>query len=203
MSDSKVSNLEREILIDVEKYSAGANAWYNTSLEHDKSILTLSTLGIGLLITLITSFGVESAEALTLNLLAILSFMISIAAVLIIFKKNGSYLNHHLDALERPTENSAPVNNSMLSILDNIVITTFAMGMIFSSILGISAAVNSYTVNTTKEKIVTNDNQTKTESLRESFNQSPLEKKSYNQAPIKPVEKPAETVSTTKQDVKK
>ena len=112
-------------------------------------------------------------------------------------------MNHHLAALEKPSENLPSLNNAMLSILDNIVIATFAMGMIFSSILGISVAVHSYTVNVTKEKIVANDNQTKPEQLRESFNQSPLEKKSFNQAPIVPVQKPVETGAATAESVVK
>lgn len=35
----------------VEFYSAGLAAWYATRLEHDKSLLTLSAGGIGLLMT--------------------------------------------------------------------------------------------------------------------------------------------------------
>ena len=37
-------------LKEVEFYAANVGAWLNTSLEHDKSILTLSAGGIGLLV---------------------------------------------------------------------------------------------------------------------------------------------------------
>lgn len=45
----------------VEFYAAGINAWYNTSLEHDKSIFSLSAGGIGLLITLLTTVGLYAS----------------------------------------------------------------------------------------------------------------------------------------------
>jgi hypothetical protein len=34
---------------EIAFYTAGVTAWYNTSLEHDKSLFTLSAGGIGLL----------------------------------------------------------------------------------------------------------------------------------------------------------
>jgi hypothetical protein len=37
---------------EVEYYAAQANAWFNTKLEYDKSILVLSAGAIGLLIKL-------------------------------------------------------------------------------------------------------------------------------------------------------
>ncbi len=55
----------------VEFYSAGLAAWYATRLEHDKSLLTLSAGGIGLLMTLMTTVGVSSAESLVLYVCAL------------------------------------------------------------------------------------------------------------------------------------
>ena len=51
---------------DVEYYASSVNAWFNTSLEHDKSILTLAAGGLGLFITLLTTVGLSSSEALIL-----------------------------------------------------------------------------------------------------------------------------------------
>lgn len=53
---------EIEDLKTVEYYSAAVTAWFNTALEHDKSILTLAAGGIGLLITLLTTVGLSTAE---------------------------------------------------------------------------------------------------------------------------------------------
>ncbi len=61
---------------EVAFYTAGVTAWYNTSLEHDKSLFTLSAGGIGLLITLIRTVGVPSAETLILYIAAMISFLI-------------------------------------------------------------------------------------------------------------------------------
>ena len=44
----------------IEFYAASVAAWYESSLEHDKSLLTLSAGGIGLLITLLTTVGLGS-----------------------------------------------------------------------------------------------------------------------------------------------
>jgi hypothetical protein len=37
---------------EVEYYAAQVNAWLNTKFEHDKSLLTLSAGGLGLLISI-------------------------------------------------------------------------------------------------------------------------------------------------------
>lgn len=50
MSPEEIDDQKR-----VEYYAASVNAWFNTSLEHDKSLFTLSAGGIGLLITLLTT----------------------------------------------------------------------------------------------------------------------------------------------------
>jgi hypothetical protein len=52
-------NKEEERLKKVEYYAATVNAWYNSTLEHDKSLLTLSAGGIGILITILTAVGIS------------------------------------------------------------------------------------------------------------------------------------------------
>ena len=44
----------------IEYYASCVNAWFNTKLERDRSLLTLSAGGIGLLITLLTTVGLSS-----------------------------------------------------------------------------------------------------------------------------------------------
>ena len=188
----------------VESYSAAQNAWYNTHIEYDKSILTLATAGLGFVIALLNTFGVSSTEGLVLNLLAILSFVVSMTTILIIFKKNGEYLRKKLLPQEQSSECSS--HDTFLGVLDTTAAISFALGVVFSTILAVSVALNSYYQS--KEKIVAEKNQQSEKieiDLRESFNQAPLEKKSFNQAPIVPVQKPEKTdlTTTTKQDVKK
>lgn len=121
----------------VEFYSAGLTAWYATRLEHDKSLLTLSAGGIGLLMTLMTTVGVSSAESLVLYVCALVAFLVCLSAVLVIFKKNS-------DHLEEAIVGTASQNDPTLSRLDAIGIWAFAFGVVFSVVIGISAAINSY-----------------------------------------------------------
>ena len=186
----------------VESYAAAQNAWYNTQIEYDKSLLTLSTAGLGFVIALLNTAGAASAESLILNLLAIISFLISMGSILYIFKKNGTYLHERLMPKIQATE--PPTHCCLLGFFDNLAAISFALGIVFSTILAISVALNSYSQ--FKEKVVTDKNQhSGISDVRERFNHAPLEKKSFNQAPIVPVQKPIETGSTTttKQDVKK
>ncbi len=136
----------------VEYYAASVSAWYNTSLEHDKGIFTLSAGGIGLLLTLLTTVGLYSAEALILYIGAILSFVISLLAVLIVFKCNQTHIQEILSG-------KSISNDPVLNKLDSIAIYAFGIGAIFTAIISISTAVHSYTTN---EKTMTNEDIKKT-----------------------------------------
>jgi hypothetical protein len=145
----------------VEYYAASINAWFNTSLEHDKSLFTLSAGGIGLLITLLTTVGPSSAEALVLYIGAILSFVISLIAVLAVFKRNRTHIEEILSGKGVTTD-------PLLTKLDSTALFAFGIGVLFTAIIGISAAVNSYS---TKEKSMSNENTNKTQQvqIKESF----------------------------------
>lgn len=129
---------------DLVCYTSAVNAWYSTALEHDKSILTLSAGGVGLILTLLTSsVGVSSSEALILYILAILSFLVALIAVLWMFRRNKPYLQH-------VWQGTASDNDSFLACLDTFALCSFGAGVLFSAVLGVSAAVNSF-VNKEKE----------------------------------------------------
>lgn len=145
---------------EVEFYAGGVTAWYNTRIEHDKSLLTLSAGGVGLLITLITTIGVSSAEGLVLYILAMFSFVVCLGAILIIFKKNSVHIE---DALK----SEMPLSDPLLAKLDNIAILAFAAGIIFSSVIGVSAAINSYS---NKVNAMANENKQKTGFANDSVN---------------------------------
>lgn len=76
----------------VEFYSAGLSAWYSTRLERDKSLITLSAGGIGLLTTLMTTVGVSSELLLLMYIGALFAFVVCLGAVLVIFQKNATYV---------------------------------------------------------------------------------------------------------------
>jgi len=147
---------------EVEYYAASVNAWFNTSLEHDKNLLTLSAGGIGLLLTLLTTVGLSSAEALVLYIGAIISFVVALVTILIVFRRNRTHI-------EDIHSGKSPSNGPLLTKLDATALWAFGIGVLFTAIIGVAAAVHSYT---TKEKTMANETTKKTESvpLRKSFN---------------------------------
>lgn len=126
----------------VEFYAASVAAWYASSLEHDKSLLTLSAGGIGLLITLLTTVGLGTAEALVLYVEAITSFVVSLVSVLFVFRGNQRHIQ---DILAGKNQGADPV----LSKLDGAAIWSFGIGVVFTAVIGISAAIHSFS---SKEK---------------------------------------------------
>jgi len=138
---------------EVEFYAASVNAWFNTSLEHDKSLLTLSSGGIGLLLTLLTTAGLSSAEALILYIGAITIFVVALVAILIVFRRNRTHIE---EILSRKSKSNDP----LLTKLDTTALWAFGIGVLFTAIIGIATAVHSYT---TKEKTMANETTKKTE----------------------------------------
>ncbi len=125
---------DKETSRDTEFYSASVNAWYVSALEHDKSLLTLSAGGIGLLITLMTTIGIHSIESLILYTLSLISFVTCLFSVLCIFRKNQKYL-------ERVLKKETP---SDLSLLDTIAMSSFVLGVLFAGVIGVSSATHSF-----------------------------------------------------------
>lgn len=146
---------------EVEFYAAKANAWFNTKLEYDKSLLVLSAGAIGLLITLLTTVGVDSFVLLFIFVASIISFVVCLVAVLAIFWRNAKYLEE-LIAGKRTTD---PV----LGFLDSLSIFSFILGVILASIIGLATATNGVIIKeaTMSDKKDSNQNNV---SLRESFN---------------------------------
>jgi hypothetical protein len=147
----------------VQFYASSVNAWINSAMEHDKSLLTLSAGGIGLLITLLTTVGLSSSEALVLYIGAILSFLTALVTVLIIYRRNRTYA-------EQIILSKATIDGPLLGRLDLIALWAFGMGVIFTAAIGIGAAVHSYTykeVRMTNKSI--NDFELELNSIRKSL----------------------------------
>lgn len=119
---------------EVEFYAAKANAWFNTKLEYDKSLLVLSAGAIGLLITLLTTVGVNSFALLLVFFASIISFVVCLITVLAIFSRNAKHLED-LIAGKR-------MDDPILGFLDSLSIFTFILGIILASIIGLATAMN-------------------------------------------------------------
>ena len=148
---------------EVEFYAAKANAWFNTKLEYDKSLLVLSAGAIGLLITLLTTVGVNSFALLFVFVAAIISFVVCLAVVLAIFSRNAKHLEELISGKR--------TNDPILGFLDSLSIFSFILGVILAAIIGLATATKEV-INkevTMSEKNESNQNEVP---LRESFNRA-------------------------------
>ena len=135
---------------EVEFYAAAVNAWLGTSLEHDKSLLTLSAGGIGLLVSLMSTVGLQCVESLILYVVALAAFLCCLIAVLWIFKRNRTHLQNAIHGTQS--------EDQLLAVLDNVAILSFLFGALLSAIIGVAAAVHSFEL---KESTMTNDSKTR------------------------------------------
>lgn len=169
---------EKETQKQVEFFAASVNAWYNTSLEHDKSVLVLSSGGIGLLLTLLKVSNIShNITLLFLYIGAITGFIVALISVLAIFKRNRTHIN-------RMFSDDPVTDDKMLRILDKAALFAFGIGALSTAIIGIYSAVGLYS---TKGRDMTKETSSTT-MANESFNgacnlQKHVElKKSFNGA---------------------
>jgi len=121
---------------NLEYYKVILSAWVTTRLEKDKAILTLSSAAIGLLVTLLAKFGVQSRCEYLLYVLGILVFIVSASLIVLIFHYNSV----HLERVARDKEQSSPT----LQILDKSAAVLFIIGLIIFFCIGLLSAANSY-----------------------------------------------------------
>lgn len=60
MSEQKPDSIEQQK--DVAYYSALVSAWIQTKMERDKTLASLSAGGIGLLVTILSTVGVQKVK---------------------------------------------------------------------------------------------------------------------------------------------
>lgn len=147
---------------EIEFYASNVDAWFATSLEHDKSVLALSAGGIGLLLTLLTTVGLSSIWALVLYIVALASFVVSLVTVLFVYRRNRAYIEQVVAA-------KASKSDPVLSSADTIAVLAFGLGVVLAAIIGIGTAIQSYT---SKELSMSKEPKTTSQPvpLRESFN---------------------------------
>lgn len=128
----------------VEYYASCINGWVTTRMEKDKSILTLSTAGIGVLVSFFSNIDTSNLLIYTLYILSILCFVIAILSALKIFDENSNYFMNIV-------KNENPKS---ISYLDKILYFSFIFGLVFTIILSLSIMSNKK--NETKEKVAFN-----------------------------------------------
>jgi predicted outer membrane lipoprotein len=160
-------------------YAATVTAWFNTKMEHDKSLLTLSSAAIGVLVTLVTKFTIQSYAAMSLFVAALACFVICVIAVLAIYKRNSTHLVNLIHSDEE--------NDAWLSFFDWTSLTTFLLGIILASAFGILMAVGSL-----KETDVAGNDKNGPTAFNDSVN------KAIGTRPIDPLTKSFNQAASTK-----
>lgn len=110
--------------------SAVINAWVNSKMERDKSLLTLSSGGIGLLVTLLSFKDVYSECELIFYAISFLAFVTCICSVLFIFTKNPNYL-------ERLLNEDNVDGDKLLGFFDYAALISFCIGIFSTSLIGV------------------------------------------------------------------
>jgi hypothetical protein len=148
---------------EVAYYAASITAWFSTKLEYDKSFLTLSTAGLGLLLTLLaTNVGQGTGETLTkLYVLAIVAFSITIGCVLVILSQNAKQIELVLNA---DPENPDSAKHLYLTDLDKFTAISFAVAIFCTAWISVEVVLSSDT-----GKKMTTDKSNKPTPTKDSF----------------------------------
>lgn len=117
---------------EISYYSALLNAWINTKMERDRTILTISSGAIGVLITLLTTVGAKNCLEIILFMFAFVLFITTVILVLNIFSENSRYIEEIIV--------SGKKEDFRLSYLDKISTWTFIGGLVISVFIGVLLA---------------------------------------------------------------
>ena len=168
MPESSVEAEKRELRElegkNIAHYSILLGAWIETKMERDKTLVTLSSAAIGLLVTILTTVGTKRFWEIPFFALSVISFLLTIWSSLKIYQLNSE----HLEDAIRGSSSKDP----RLEKYDKISSSAFIVGSVFALLIGISSA--SYQFTNLKESKMTNQqkpsiNSEKPAALRESL----------------------------------
>jgi hypothetical protein len=125
---------EEEIQKKVAFYTTLINAWVATKMEVDKTLIVISSAGIGFLIMLIGNQGINSTTDFVIYVSAIVSFIAVIFLCVVVFQRNAKYLK---SLIKNPD-----LKDSFLDFVDKAAKLFFALGLIFTLIIGIDVGLN-------------------------------------------------------------
>lgn len=108
------------------------DAWVETRMEKDKTLLTLATGGIGLIATLVTTVGPANWLELGLYTLAGASFAVAIVTAIRIFDANSRHLEEVL--LKRKTD-----DDPKLLQLDRLLLWSFLGGVVLTGAIALTS----------------------------------------------------------------
>lgn len=166
-------------------YDALLRAFIDLRRERDRTLLALSTGGIGLLVTLLTAFGLESACARSLYFTAVFFFLVTIVLALAILGQDAKYVGELLrkevattpaalpaaaqGAEVLPAERSVAGVERRLRRLDRAAFGAFLVAMVAAAAFGFSQGTTTTghrAATTTKEDESMSDKQSSGSSER-------------------------------------
>lgn len=129
----------------IEYRSQGYASFYNTRLEKDKSILTISVAGLGFLITFLNLTTLDKISY-SLLLLSSICFLFCIYTVIVIFDKNADYI------ISVVTDDDSFAEKEInLRKLDKRSINAFYIGILLSFVLGLYASYSNKEIVVSKQ----------------------------------------------------
>ncbi|EPQ9985162.1 hypothetical protein ACUYO6_002702 [Vibrio vulnificus] len=163
-----LSDKEVEQLSGIEFQSQSYGSFYNTTLEKDKSILTLSVAGIGFLLTLLQFTRSISYYELAFFLIAAASYLVAIYCVISIFGKNSTFI------IELVNKRDVSVKQYQLDVLDKTAIRSFYLAIVMTVLLGASTSQSMFTIG--EEAMSDNKQQTQELAINSCLQASELHK---------------------------
>jgi len=118
---------------EVAYYSAIVQAWINTRMECDKSLLTLSAAALGLIVTLITSVGINSILLAIFYTASVFFFLFALIVGIKIFRWNSEYL----EKIAKDEQEEEECWEKCLKKWDKRLFWSFIAGVSFMLIVGI------------------------------------------------------------------
>lgn len=140
---------------NIAHYSIMLSAWVQTRMERDKTLVALSAAFTGLLITILTTIGVNDLYELGLVFIAFIGFGTCIFSSLTIYQLNAEHIENELRG--KSTE------DLKLEKFDKLSINSLRIGVLFFILFGFLNAINFIT---NKEVIMSNNSKKMFETSR-------------------------------------
>lgn len=130
MAENDTEKIQKKVAY----YSTLVNSWVQTRMEVDKTLIIISSAGIGFLVTLIGNQGIGCMTDFIVYVAALISFIAVIIFCVLVFQRNAD----HIEALIDNPETKDPY----LDFLDNGAKFFFAVALVLTLIIGISIGLN-------------------------------------------------------------
>ncbi|NOJ22153.1 hypothetical protein [Vibrio coralliilyticus] len=188
---NSISERDLRRLYSVEYKSQSYASFFNTSMEKDKSILTLSVAGVGFALTLLKLADSIQIYDIAIFISASLCFLGSIYSVVTMFGKNADFI------VDLTTDKDVTLKQDELKRLDKKAIRFFYVGIVLTIILGLSTSIRLVNEDSTVSKpedtqTTQHDTSSGLEVCMESLQQaSDITKSLAAMAELQPTEKPS------------